>query len=120
MPASEAAKKALQWRGSTVEGMVAPTIVEIEVDSIEQLRDVLPVSPDIVLLDNFGLEELATAVGIRDAENTAVELEASGNVNIGTIAAIAATGVDRISSGALTHQATSLDLGLDWFDAEAS
>ena len=49
-----------------------------------------------------------------------VELEASGNVRIDTIAKIAATGVERISSGALTHQATSLDLGLDWFDADAS
>ena len=64
--------------------------------------------------------DLAEAVGIRDAENTAVELEASGNVKIDTIAEIGATGVDRISSGALTHQATSLDLGLDWLDSTAS
>jgi nicotinate-nucleotide pyrophosphorylase (carboxylating) len=120
MPTSEAAMKALRWRGSTVEGMVAPTIVEIEVDSVEQLRDVLPIGPDIVLLDNFGMDDLIKAVRIRDKENPVVELEASGNVKIDTIAAIAATGVDRISSGALTHQATSLDLGLDWFDVEAS
>ena len=120
MPASEAARKALKWRGSTVDTMEAPRIVEIEVDSIEQLKDVLPVGPDIVLLDNFSLEQLSEAVRIRDAANSPVELEASGNVRIDTIAAIAATGVDRISSGALTHQATSLDLGLDWFDHDAS
>jgi nicotinate-nucleotide pyrophosphorylase (carboxylating) len=120
MAASSAAEKAIRWRGSQVERMTAPTIVEIEVDSIAQLRDVLPVSPDIVLLDNFSLDQLREAVGIRDAAGSGVELEASGNVRIDTIAEIAATGVDRISSGALTHQATSLDLGLDWFDAAAS
>lgn len=51
---------------------------------------------------------------------SSVELEASGNVRIETLPTIAATGVDRISSGALTHQATSLDLGLDWFDSDTS
>ena len=52
--------------------------------------------------------------------HSSVELEASGNVRIDTLPAIAATGVDRISSGALTHQATSLDLGLDWLDSDKS
>ena len=116
----KAARKAIRWRGSQVEHMTAPTIVEVEVDSIAQLRDVLPVGPDIVLLDNFTLDELREAVAIRDAAGSKVELEASGNVRIDTIAEIASTGVDRISSGALTHQATSLDLGMDWFDAAAS
>ncbi len=120
LSAGDAARRALQWRGSKVDGMTAPPIVEVEVDSLEQLKDVLPVGPDIVLLDNFSLEQLASAVAIRDATNPAVELEASGNVTIDTIAAIAATGVDRISSGALTHQATWLDLGLDWFDQTTS
>lgn len=120
MPASLAATKALRWRGSQVERMTAPSIVEIEVDSMDQLRDVLPSSPDIVLLDNFTIDQLREAVGIRDKANPQVELEASGNVKIDTIADIAATGVDRISSGALTHQATSLDLGLDWYAAAAS
>ena len=120
MSASDAAAVALKWRGGEVDGMSAPPIVEIEVDSIAQLKDVLPVGPNIVLLDNFKLEQLTEAVGIRDQVNRAVELEASGNVKIDTIAEIAATGVDRISSGALTHQATWLDLGLDWFDVNAS
>jgi nicotinate-nucleotide pyrophosphorylase (carboxylating) len=120
MPASEAARRAIEWRGATVQRAAAPSIVEIEVDSLEQFRDVLPVNPDIILLDNFGLEQLRQAVGIRDEVGSKVELEASGNVKIDTIAEIAATGVDRISSGALTHQATSLDLGLDWSESIAS
>jgi nicotinate-nucleotide pyrophosphorylase (carboxylating) len=94
--------------------------VEVEVDSLEQLQDVLPHRPDIVLLDNFSLDQLREALAIRNASAAEVELEASGNVRIDTIAEIADTGVDRISSGALTHQATSLDLGLDWYDAGTS
>ena len=120
MPAGAAAAKALRWRGSQVERMTAPRIVEVEVDSLDQLRNVLPEHPDIVLLDNFSLDHLREAVALRNASAAKVELEASGNVRIDTIAQIAATGVDRISSGALTHQATSLDLGLDWFDTGAS
>ncbi len=120
MLASEAAKRAIEWRGATVQRALAPSIVEIEVDSIEQFRDVLPVNPDIILLDNFTLDQLREAVAIRNGADSKVELEASGNVKIDTIAEIAATGVDRISSGALTHQATSLDLGLDWSDAIAT
>lgn len=118
--ASVAAIKAIAWRGGTVQRMNAPEIVEIEVDSLHQFRDVLPANPDIILLDNFTLESLREAVSVRDEANSAVELEASGNVTIDTIASIAATGVDRISSGALTHQATSLDLGFDWFDADVN
>ena len=117
-PASDAAERAIQWRGKTKDAMTAPAIVEIEVDSLDQLKDVLPTGPDIVLVDNFTLKMLADAVQLRDRLNPKVELEASGNVKIDTIEAIAKTGVDRISSGALTHQATWLDLGLDWLDCE--
>jgi nicotinate-nucleotide pyrophosphorylase (carboxylating) len=120
MAASEAARRAIAWRGAEVQRATAPSMVEVEVDSIEQFCDVLPVEPDIVLLDNFTLDQLREAVAIRDGAGSKVELEASGNVKIDTIAEIAATGVDRISSGALTHQATSLDLGLDWSDSIAS
>lgn len=116
----EAASRAIKWKSSQVERLTAPSMVEIEVDSLEQLRSVLPVGPDIVLVDNFEIDELRQAVALRDELNPQVELEASGNIRIDTIALIAATGVDRISSGALTHQATSLDLGLDWFDTSAS
>ena len=120
LAASSGAAKALRWRGSRVDRLTAPPIVEIEVDSISQFVDVLPAGPDIVLLDNFSLDELRRAVEIRSEAGSKVQLEASGNVRIDTIASIAKTGVDRISSGALTHQATSLDLGLDWFESTAS
>jgi nicotinate-nucleotide pyrophosphorylase (carboxylating) len=116
----EAAEQALRWRGGQVERMTAPSIVEIEVDSLDQLRDVLPAGPDIVLIDNFSIADIHAAVDLRNELNPSVELEVSGNVKIDTIAAIAATGVERISSGALTHQATWLDLGLDWFDTSAT
>jgi nicotinate-nucleotide pyrophosphorylase (carboxylating) len=89
-------------------------ILEIEVDTLEQLREVLGERPDIVLLDNVSLDKLHAAVAMRDATAREVELEASGGVQLETVAAIAATGVDRISSGALTHSAAWLDIGLDW------
>lgn len=118
--APAAVEKAIRWRGSQIERLTAPKMVEIEVDNLEQLREVLPINPDIVLLDNFPIDQLREAVAIRNDMRSSVELEASGNVRIETLPAIAATGVDRISSGALTHQATSLDLGLDWFNSDAS
>jgi nicotinate-nucleotide pyrophosphorylase (carboxylating) len=89
-------------------------IVEVEVDSLDQLREVLPERPDIVLLDNMPSERLREAVAIRDASGFAAELEASGGVNLETVRAIAETGVERISAGALTHSAVSLDIALDW------
>lgn len=116
----EAAERALRWRAGKRQEPAVPKIVEIEVDSIDQLREVLPAGPDLVLLDNFSLDQLREAVRIRDAENPSVGLEASGNVTLETIGEIAATGVDRISSGALTHQAIWLDLGLDWFATATS
>ncbi len=89
-------------------------IVEVEVDHLEQLDDVLPHGPDIVLLDNMTEEQLREAVARRDAANPSVELEASGGVTLQAVRAIAETGVDRISVGALTHSAVNFDVGLDW------
>ncbi len=89
-------------------------VIEVEVDTLEQFESVLPIAPDLVLLDNMSIDQLVQAVTRRDAIGAAVSLEASGGVNLTTVAAIAATGVDRISIGALTHSAVSLDLGLDW------
>ena len=89
-------------------------VIEVEVDTIEQLAAVLPIGPDIVLLDNMSLDELHQAVRLRDAEAPQVELEASGGVRLETLREIAESGVDRISVGALTHSARSLDIGLDW------
>ncbi|MEM9825467.1 MAG: carboxylating nicotinate-nucleotide diphosphorylase [Planctomycetota bacterium] len=119
LPIEAAVEKALRIRGQHVDGQAAPKILEVEVDTLEQFDRVLPLMPDVILLDNFCQADLCEAVRRRDAARSAgtrqvVQLEASGNVRIDTIAAIAKTGVDRISSGALTHQATSLDLGLDW------
>jgi nicotinate-nucleotide pyrophosphorylase (carboxylating) len=88
--------------------------VEIEVDSLEQLERVLPTRPEIVLLDNMPPDRLRSAVALRDKVAPETQLEASGGVNLSTIRAIAETGVDRISVGALTHSAPALDLALDY------
>lgn len=89
-------------------------LVEVEVDSLEQLREVLPSGPDLVLLDNMPPETLRRAVELRDRLAPAVELEASGGINLESVTAVARSGVDRISVGALTHSAEWLDVGLDW------
>lgn len=95
-------------------GTAAEMVIEVEVDNLAQLRDVLISAPDVVLLDNMQPTMLCEAVTIRDKNAPGVVLEASGGVNLQTIAEIATTGVDRISVGALTHSARTLDLGLDW------
>lgn len=88
--------------------------IEIEVDSLDQLRQALAVSPDIVLLDNMNPEQLRDAIAIRDKVASQTQLEASGGVTLANVAEIAATGVDRISIGALTHSAPALDLAFDF------
>jgi len=89
--------------------------VEVEVDGLDQLDDVLSLidegaAPDVVMLDNFSLADLRTAV---DRVAGRIVLEASGGVDLSTVRAIAETGVDVISVGALTHSAPVLDIGLD-------
>jgi len=120
LTAGEAATRAVAMRGASVNQLVAPPMVEIEVDTLEQFEQVATTGIDIVLLDNFSLDDLRRAVARRDELGVTLDLEASGNVTIDTIGNVAATGVDRISSGALTHQATWLDLGMDWLDGFAS
>lgn len=90
-----------------------PAFIEIEVDTLDQLKRVLPAGPDIVLLDNMKLDQLRSAVSIRDRMSPGVELEASGGVNLETVTGIARTGVDRIAVGAITHSAPALDIGMD-------
>ncbi|MSP42466.1 MAG: carboxylating nicotinate-nucleotide diphosphorylase [Alphaproteobacteria bacterium] len=85
--------------------------IEVEVDTLAQLAEALLEKPDIILLDNMPPDMLREAVRITAGR---VILEASGNVNLTTVAAIAATGVDLISVGALTHSSACLDLGLDF------
>lgn len=111
---SDAVDQAKQWAGGVAELANVPEIVEVEVDSLQQLANVLPSRPDIVLVDNFSLADLRLAVEMRNSVAPEVELEASGNVKLDTIREIALTGVERISCGALTHQAGWLDLGMDW------
>lgn len=106
--------KARQFVESLGPARVAYTPVEIEVDTLEQLAAALPCQPDIVLLDNMTLEQLQQAVRMRDELGSETQLEASGGVTQETLSAIGATGVDRVSVGALTHSAINLDLGLDW------
>ena len=89
------------------------TVVQCEVDCLAQLEEALAARPDMVLLDNMDNATLRAAVLRRDAAAPGVILEASGGVTLSTIAGIAATGVERISVGALTHSAPALDLGLD-------
>lgn len=88
--------------------------VEFEVDTLEQLRDVLDGQPDIVLLDNMTPDQLTRAVRLRNEIAPRVLLEASGGVTLGTVRTIAETGVERISIGALTHSARCFDLGFDF------
>lgn len=86
------------------------TCIEIEVDTIDQLKQALPHAPSAILLDNFSLTDLKAAVKLAKGQTL---LEASGGITIENVFAVAETGVDVISIGALTHSARSLDIGLD-------
>ena len=94
----------------------APPLVEVEVDTLEQLAEVLAAEPDVVLLDNMSAEQLAAAVVARNQLGVSTELEASGGITMANIREVAQSGVERISVGALTHSAVCLDIGLDWLD----
>ena len=106
------------------------TVIEVEVENLDQLAQALDGRPDIVLLDNMAPETLARAVALvrastgparpepvegqeRPPEGDRPLLEASGGVTLETVAAIAATGVDRISVGELTHSAPAIDIALE-------
>ena len=84
--------------------------IEIEVDTLEQLQEVLAGNPDLIMLDNMSLAQCREAVGIVAGRT---KLEASGGLSLENAAAYAETGVDYIAVGALTHSAKSLDIGLD-------
>ena len=89
-------------------------VVEIEIDSLDALEGVLDAGPDVVLLDNMAVEQIAEAVAIRDRRGSSTALEASGGIRPETVGAIARTGVDRASTGWPTHHAPWLDVALDW------
>ncbi len=99
----EAVRRAKAYAGHLVK-------VEVEVDSLLQLREALAHDPDVIMLDNFGLEDMREAVKLVGGR---VTLEASGGVSLETVREIAETGVDVISIGALTHSARVVDIGLD-------
>lgn len=87
--------------------------VEIEVDTLEQFQMVLDEGADVCLLDNMGPDMLSQAVAMNRSAGGRITLEASGNVNLDTIKAIAETGVDYISTSKITMAAPTLDIGLD-------
>ena len=105
--------------GSVVEALravreAAPDLpCEVEVDSLEQLDAVLPEKPELILLDNFPVWQTQMAVQRRDARAPAVLLESSGGLSLENAATYAATGVDYLAVGALTHSVRALDIGLD-------
>lgn len=95
--------------------------VELEADTLAQVKDFLGLKGvDYILLDNMTNDELREAIELRDTVGSSVPLEASGGVNLKTVAGIAQTGVDFISVGAITHSAVALDLGLDFVVLENS
>jgi nicotinate-nucleotide pyrophosphorylase (carboxylating) len=113
--AGEAVRKARAFLTQAFPGdWRSQMIVEVEVDSLSQLESALLEQPDIVLVDNMSVEQLQEAVALRNAMASSIELEASGGVSLATVRKIAETGVDRISVGALTHSAGSLNVALDW------
>ena len=85
--------------------------IEIEVDSIEQLKEIINLKPELILLDNMSVEQCIEAVSITAG---LVALEASGGITINNAKAYAATGVNYLAIGALTHSAPTLDIGLDF------
>jgi nicotinate-nucleotide pyrophosphorylase (carboxylating) len=91
--------------------------IEIEVDTLDALREAIEVGADEVLIDNFSLDGMRAAVEIRDEMRAGVRLEASGGLTLETARAVAETGVDLIAVGELTHSARVLDIGLDLADA---
>ena len=104
----EAVRRAREYAGHM-------TRIAVEIDRLDQLPEAIEAGAESVLLDNFSLGDLRSAV--QQAANSGATLEASGGIDLETVRAIAETGVDVISVGALTHSAPNLDLGLDTLDS---
>lgn len=101
---------------AAVRSLEATIPVEIEVDSIDALREALDAGADVVLLDNFAPAEMREAVEVRNEFARGVTLEASGGLTFEVARVVAETGVDYIAVGELTHSAPVLDIGLDLED----
>lgn len=99
------------WKGMDFEGREVP--VEVEVETLSELDEVLVLGADRVMLDNMSLDEMCESVEkVRKLKGKRPELEASGNVSLDSVRAIAETGVDLISVGALTHSVKALDISM--------
>ena len=96
---------------NVIKKMYPDKSIEIEVDSIDQLKEAIILKPDLILLDNMSTNQCSEAVSIT---NGLVKLEASGGIAITNAKAYAATGVDYLAIGSLTHSAPALDIGLDF------
>ena len=96
-----------------VRELAATIRVEIEVDTLDGLREAIAAGADEVLIDNFTPDEMREAVAVRNELNPAVRLEASGGLTLESARTVAETGVDYIAVGELTHSARVLDIGLD-------
>ena len=96
---------------NAVKKMYPDKSIEIEVDSIDQLKEAIRLKPDLILLDNMSTDQCSEAVSIT---NGLVKLEASGGIAITNAKAYAATGVDYLAIGSLTHSVPALDIGLDF------
>ncbi|MXX12144.1 MAG: nicotinate-nucleotide diphosphorylase (carboxylating), partial [Gemmatimonadetes bacterium] len=99
------------WKGMDFEDREVP--VEVEVETLSELDEVLVLGADRVMLDNMSLDEMCEAVEkVKKLRGKRPELEASGNVSLDSVRAIAETGVDLISVGALTHSVKALDISM--------
>ena len=96
---------------NAIKKMYPDKSIEIEVDSIDQLKEAITLKPDLILLDNMSTDQCSEAASIT---NGLVKLEASGGIAITNAKAYAATGVDYLAIGSLTHSAPALDIGLDF------
>ena len=96
---------------NAIKKMYPDKSIEIEVDSIDQLKEAITLKPDLILLDNMSTDQCSQAVSIT---NGLVKLEASGGIVMTNAKAYAATGVDYLAIGSLTHSAPALDIGLDF------
>ncbi len=101
---------------AAVRALEATIPVEIEVDSIDGLKEALDAGADVVLLDNFAPDEMREAVAVRNEQARGVTLEASGGLTLELARVVGETGVDYIAVGELTHSARVLDIGLDLED----
>ena len=93
--------------------MASEKVIEVEVEHLDQLREAINADADLVMLDNFGLEEIYAAVKLNHGR---VKLEVSGGVTLSKLKAIAATGIDYISVGSLTKNVQAIDLSMRFFE----